>query len=178
MISRERILDLLREAKPGHSLPQAFYTDPDVYGFEMADLFMRSWFMIGFTSELAGSGAYLSITIGPHPILIVRGRDNVIRAFHNTCRHRGAQICPEGAGSSPRIVCPYHRWTYDLDGRLMAATRMHDGFSLEGHGLVPIRSEILSGCIYIALSDAAPDFAPFRAAAQPYLCLLYTSRCV
>jgi glycine betaine catabolism A len=169
MISRERILGLLEQSKPGHSLPQAFYTDPDVYAFDIAEVLTRSWFMIGFTSELAGSGAYLSVTIGPHPILTVRGRDNVIRAFHNTCRHRGAQICPEGAGSSPRIVCPYHRWTYDLDGRLMAAARMPDELSLAEHSLVPIRTEILSGCIYITLSDAAPDFGPFRAATQPYL---------
>ncbi|MBS0420001.1 MAG: aromatic ring-hydroxylating dioxygenase subunit alpha [Proteobacteria bacterium] len=169
MINRQRILNLLAGCQPGRSLPQAFYNDPEVYEFDVATILTRSWFMLGFTAELAGPGSYISVTIGPHPILAVRGRDGRIRAFHNTCRHRGAQICPEGSGSSPRIVCPYHRWTYDLDGRLMAATRMPATFEASSHGLIALRTEILSGCIYVALSDAAPDFEPFRAAAQPHL---------
>jgi len=169
MNTRQRILDLLEGARPGHSLPRAFYNDPALFEFDVANVLPRSWFMLGFTAELTSPGSYLSVTIGSHPILAVRGRDNQIRAFHNTCRHRGAQICAEGSGTSPRIVCPYHRWTYDLDGRLMAATRMPDSFDVTEHGLIPLRTEILSGCIYVALSDAAPDFAPFRAAAGPHL---------
>jgi Rieske 2Fe-2S family protein len=109
------------------------------------------------------------VTVGPHPLLVVRGRDQVIRGFHNTCRHRGAQICAEGGGTLPRIVCPYHRWTYDLDGRLVGAARMPDGLDLKTHGLVPIRIELLEGCIYAALTEDAPDFAPFRDATAPFL---------
>lgn len=169
MNSRERVLDLLKDAKPGHTLPQAFYADPELYAFDTNAVLTRSWFMLGFEAELASPGAYLSITLGPHPVLLVRGRDGVIRGFHNTCRHRGAQICPEGAGHSPRIVCPYHRWTYDLDGRLMAAARMPDGLDLATHGLIPMRVELLAGCIYGALSEGAPDFTPFRNAAAPFL---------
>src|SRR5579863_2812608 len=147
MNSRERVLDLLKDSRPGHTLPQAFYCDPDLYAFDTNAVLTRSWFMLGFEAELASAGAYLSITLGPHPVLLVRGRDGVVRGFHNTCRHRGAQICPEGAGHSPRIVCPYHRWTYDLDGRLIAAARMPDGLDLGTHGLIPIRVELLAGCI-------------------------------
>jgi glycine betaine catabolism A len=169
MNSRQRVLELLRDAKPGHTLPQPFYGDPELYAFDTRTVLTRSWFMLGFEAELSAPGAYLSVALGPHPVLIVRGRDGVIRGFHNTCRHRGAQICPEGAGLAPRIVCPYHRWTYDLDGRLLAASRMADDLDLKTHGLIPIRVELLAGCIYGALSDAAPDFAPFRAAAAPFL---------
>jgi Rieske 2Fe-2S family protein len=169
MNSRQRILDLLKNAKPGHTLPQAFYGDPELYSFDTSAVLTRSWFMLGFEAELAAPGAYLAVTLGPHPVLVVRGRDGIIRGFHNTCRHRGAQICAEGSGTSARIVCPYHRWTYDLDGRLMAAARMPEGLDLRTHGLVPIRVELLSGCIYAALSEAAPDFTPFRAAAAPFL---------
>src|SRR5262249_5487940 len=116
MNNRDRLLDLLKSASAGHTLPQPFYCDPDVYAFDVAAVLPRSWVLLGFEAELPTPGSYLSVTIGPHPVLVVRGRDRVIRGFHNTCRHRGAQICQEGGGSSPRIVCPYHRWTYDLDG--------------------------------------------------------------
>ena len=169
MFSRQKMLDLLSTARPGHTLPQPFYTDADVYAFDVSAVLTRSWFMLGFEAELPTPGSYLSVTIGPHPLLVVRGRDQVIRGFHNICRHRGAQICAEGGGSSPRIVCPYHRWTYDLDGRLVGAARMPDGLDVSAHGLVPIRVEIVEGCIYAALTEDAPDFAPFRAALTPFL---------
>jgi glycine betaine catabolism A len=169
MFSRQRMLDLLSSASPGHTLPQPFYTDAEIYAFDVSAVLTRSWFMLGFEAEIATPGSYLSVTIGPHPLLVVRGRDQVIRGFHNICRHRGAQICAEGSGTSPRIVCPYHRWTYDLDGRLVGAARMPDGLDMSTHGLVPIRIEILEGCIYAALTEDAPDFAPFRAATAPFL---------
>jgi len=169
MFDRERLLELLNAAKPGHTLPQAFYGDPEVYQFDVSSVFLRSWFMLGFEAELPAPGSYLSVTIGPHPLLVVRARDQKIRGFHNTCRHRGAQICAEGGGKLPRIVCPYHRWTYDLDGRLLGAARMPEGLDFDTHGLIPIQVEILEGCIYVALTPAAPDFAPFRAAAAPFL---------
>jgi Rieske 2Fe-2S family protein len=169
MFDRERLLGLLDSAKPGHTLPQPFYGDPEVYAFDVSAVLGRSWFMLGFEAELPAAGAYLSVTIGPHPVLVVRGRDGKIRGFHNTCRHRGAQICAEGTGSAARIVCPYHRWTYDLDGRLLGAARLPEGMELAEHGLVPLQVELLEGCIYIALTRQAPDFTPFRAAATPFL---------
>jgi glycine betaine catabolism A len=169
MVDRERLLGLLNTARPGHTLPQPFYGDPEVYEFDMSAVLTRSWFMLGFEAELPTPGSYLSVTMGPHPLLVVRGRDQKIRGFHNTCRHRGAQICAEGGGRLPRIVCPYHGWTYDLEGRLLGAARMPDALDFGTHGLVPIKVEILEGCIYAALTAAAPDFTPFRAAAAPFL---------
>ena len=169
MFDSSALLDLLGRSSPGHTLPQPFYTDTRLYDFDVAVIFTRCWLLIGFEVELPQPGSYLSTTIGPNPILVVRGRDGVVRGFHNTCRHRGSQICAEGRGSTPRLVCPYHRWTYDLDGRLLRATRMPEDFSTAEHGLQPIRVELLAGCIYVALSDAVPDFAPFRAAAAPLL---------
>ncbi|MBS0578132.1 MAG: aromatic ring-hydroxylating dioxygenase subunit alpha [Proteobacteria bacterium] len=169
MYNRNRVQELLADAKPGHTLPQPFYADPELYQFDVSAVLPRSWFMLGFEAELAAPGSYLSLTIGPHPLLVVRGRDGVIRGFHNICRHRGAQICAEGAGTLAKIVCPYHRWTYELDGRLAGAARVPDGLDFASHGLVPIRVELLEGCIYAALTDAAPDFAPFREAAAPFL---------
>ena len=169
MYSRQRLLDLLGTAKPAHTLPQPFYGDPEIYEFDVSAVLTRSWLMLGFEAELPLPGSYLSATIGPHPLLLVRGRDQKIRGFHNTCRHRGAQICTEGYGNFKRIVCPYHHWTYDLEGRLIAAGRMPEGLDFQSHGLVPIQIELLEGCIYGALTAAAPDFSPFREAATPFL---------
>src|SRR4029077_15424672 len=113
MFNSERLLDLLHSARPAHTLPQPFYGDPEVYQFDVSAVLTRSWLMLGFEAELPSPGSYLSVTIGPHPLRVVRGRDQKIRGFHNTCRHRGSQICAEGGGELLRIVCPYHRWTYD-----------------------------------------------------------------
>jgi glycine betaine catabolism A len=169
MYDTKYILELLGQAQPGHTLPQPFYRDPGIYEFDVSEVFARSWLMLGFEAELPEPGSYFSVTIGRHPILVVRGQDQVIRGFHNICRHRGAQICLEGSGKLSRIVCPYHKWTYALDGRLVGAARMPEGLRFEEHSLVPIRIERLEGCIYGALTAAAPDFGPFRDAAVPFL---------
>jgi glycine betaine catabolism A len=166
---KKRILELLGQAQAGHTLPQPFYRDPELFEFDVASVFGRSWLMLGFEAELPDPGSYFSLTVGRHPVIVVRGRDDVIRGFHNICRHRGAQICADGSGTLARIVCPYHKWTYGLDGRLVGAARAPEGLSFESHGLVPIRIERLEGCIYGALSSAAPDFTPFREAAAPFL---------
>jgi glycine betaine catabolism A len=169
MYNCNRILALLDQGKPGHSLPRPLYRDQDVFEFDSEQLFSRSWLMIGFEVELPESGSYLSLTIGTNPILIVRGRDGVIRGFHNTCRHRGSQICPDGRGRTSRLICPYHKWTYDLEGRLIGAARMGSAFRMEEHGLAPISVRLLAGCIYVALTSSAPDFKPFEAAVGPLL---------
>jgi Rieske 2Fe-2S family protein len=169
MIDASRILGMLEHSTGATTLPQAFYTDADVYEFDVAAVFSRSWLMIGFEAELPETGSYLALSVGKNPVFVVRGRDGVIRGFHNTCRHRGAQICADGHGRQPRLVCPYHKWTYELDGRLIGAARMPEDFGLADHGLRALRVECLAGCLYIALGEGAPDFAPFRAAVAPLL---------
>jgi glycine betaine catabolism A len=164
-----RILELLDGSKGGHTLPQAFYTDAGIYDFDMAAVFPRSWLMVGFEAELPEPGSYIALTIGRNPVVIARGRDGTIRGFHNTCRHRGSQICPDGEGQIRKFVCPYHKWTYDLDGRLIGAARMQSDFKPGDHSLQPLQIELLAGCIYIALTGDAPDFNPFRNAVAPLL---------
>jgi Rieske 2Fe-2S family protein len=166
---QSRILELLDCSKGGHTLPQAFYTDPGIYDFDMAAVFPRSWLMAGFEAELPEPGSYIALTIGRNPVVIARGRDGTIRGFHNTCRHRGSQICPDGAGQIRKFVCPYHKWTYDFDGRLIGAARMQAEFKIGDYSLQPIQVELLAGCIYIALTRDAPDFNPFRNTVAPLL---------
>jgi len=148
---------------PGHSLPQALYNDPVVFEFDLEAIYAQSWLMAGFTCEIAEPGSYTSIKVGPWPILIVRQRNGEVRGFHNSCRHRGAVLCKEGQGKSPRIVCPYHRWTYNLDGSLLSAARMPDDFDKSEHGLKPVRTEVVAGVICICLADNPPAFEKFRA---------------
>lgn len=155
--------------RPGYSLPQSLYNDPAMFDFDLHAIYGRAWLMAGFTCELPDPGSTSSIKVGPWPILIVRGRDGVIRAFHNSCRHRGAVLCKEGLGKSPRIVCPYHRWTYNLDGSLLVAPRMPDDFDASQHGLRPVAIEIVAGVIYICLADNPPAFETFRRDMTPLL---------
>jgi Rieske 2Fe-2S family protein len=164
-----RIARLLDARLPGYSLPQDFYSDPEIFEFDLAAIYGASWLMAGFEIELPKRNSTLSLMIGRWPVLITRDRDGQLRAFHNSCRHRGAQICPPGRSSGLRLVCPYHRWTYDLDGSLMSAARMPDDFDRAEHGLRPIHLEAMAGVIYICLGDSPPDFAPFRAAFEPLL---------
>jgi Rieske 2Fe-2S family protein len=164
-----KILELLGRSSADYTLPQSFYSDPEIYEFDLSAVFARSWLMVGFEAELAEPGSYLALSIGPNPVVVVRGRDGVIRAFHNTCRHRGAQICADGHGRQSKLVCPYHKWTYELDGRLIGAARMSSDFRVKDHGLRALEVELLAGCVYVALTDEAPDFRPFRAAVEPLL---------
>ena len=165
----EEISAQLCARPPGHSLPQPFYTDPDFFDFDLTAIFARSWLFVGFEVELSKPGDYLSLTIGQWPILIMRGRDGTMRGFHNSCRHRGSALCPSGSGHAARIVCPYHRWTYGLDGKLLAAGRMPDDFDKSEYGLNPINLEIVAGAILVCLADTPPPLDTMRRDLTPLL---------
>ena len=169
MLDLGRVRALLDQRRPGHTLPQPFYTDADLFEFDLAAIHGRSWIMAGFEAEVPLPGSTLAVTLGRSPVVLARGRDGVLRGFHNSCRHRGAQVCADGAGRSARLVCPYHQWVYDLDGRLLLAKRMGEGFDPAQHGLRPVHVETAGGCVYVCLADAPPDFAPFREAVEPML---------
>ncbi|MGI4765143.1 MAG: aromatic ring-hydroxylating oxygenase subunit alpha, partial [Janthinobacterium lividum] len=112
MHDTHRIRALLDARRPGHTLPQPFYTDPNLLRFDLDAVFGRSWIMVGFDCEIPRPGSYMALTIGASPVVILRDRDGVVRGFHNACRHRGAQICAEGTGRRSLLVCPYHQWSY------------------------------------------------------------------
>jgi Rieske 2Fe-2S family protein len=166
---RESIADLLATRRPGHSLPQAFYNDRDVFEFDLREIYGRSWLMIGFEVEILDLGSYMALTIGRSPIVVLRGQDGVLRGFFNSCRHRGAQILPDGCGSTARLICPYHQWMYDETGRLRGAGRMGCEFDKSAHGLAPIHVRTVAGTVYVCLAEEAPDFAPFHDALAPML---------
>jgi Rieske 2Fe-2S family protein len=169
MFDFDRIKSLLDQRRPGHALPAVLYNDPAIYDFDMTAIFHQFWLMVGFEVELPDPGNYLSLTIDKSPVVIVRDRAGVLRGFHNSCRHRGAQICETGHGKTARLVCPYHQWTYDLSGKLVYAGRMQADFDPAAHSLKPIHVETVAGSIYICLADTPPPFEEFRDRVTPLL---------
>jgi Rieske 2Fe-2S family protein len=151
----------LAARQPDHSLPQALYADQRAFDLDLKAVYGRSWLMAGLECELPAPGNYLALTVGNWPVLVVRGKDGEVRAFHNACRHRGSILCENGQGSAPRLVCPYHRWTYDLDGSLFAAGRMGEGFDKSAHGLTPVTSRVVAGAIFVCLGEDPPEFDDF-----------------
>jgi len=166
---RSNVLRQLKNRREGFSLEQPFYIDEDYFKLDMEMIYYRDWLFMGHDCELPKAGAYFTVQIGQYPVVIVRGRDNVIRAFHNSCRHRGSRVCTKDHGSSVRLVCPYHQWAYDLDGKLAFARHMGDDFDKPGFGLKPVHCESFGGYIFICLADKAPDFQPVRDMVAPYM---------
>ena len=169
MIDLHRIRALLDSRQPGCSLPQAFYNDRDIFEFDLEAIHARNWFFVGLEAELPVPGSYLATTIGRSPIVVVRDNDMTLRGFFNSCRHRGAQICADGHGRKGRLVCPYHQWTYRLDGSLLGAPRMHDGFDPASISLVPIQVRTVAGTVYVSLAAQPPAFEAFHDALAPLL---------
>jgi Rieske 2Fe-2S family protein len=160
---------LLARRNPAHALEQPFYTDPDIFQTDMEAIFYREWLFAIPACELEKAGSYVTHQIGAYGIILVRGADHVIRAFHNTCRHRGSILCTAARGNTPKLVCPYHQWTYELDGKLLWARDMGPEFDPSAHGLRTVHCRDLAGLIYVCLADVAPDFDAFADLAQPYL---------
>ncbi len=164
-----QVLRSLRERTPGTGLTRDFYTDAEIFALDLEQIFYKDWLFVAHSAELSEAGSYLTLQVGAYPIVLTRAADGVIRGFVNSCRHRGARVCPELAGKASRLVCPYHQWTYQLDGRLFAARQMGPGFDRSQLGLKPVHCETVAGYIFICLAAEAPDFGPTRRHLEPYL---------
>ncbi|MCB1333010.1 MAG: aromatic ring-hydroxylating dioxygenase subunit alpha [Roseivivax sp.] len=165
----QSLTTLLARRQPGYSLERAFYTDPDIYAQDLESIFYREWLYAIPACQLTKPGAYAQLQIGAYNIFLVKGSDGQIRAFHNSCRHRGSVICKARDGLVAKLVCPYHQWTYDLDGRLIWARDMGPDFDPSRFSLRPVHLRDLAGLIYICLADTPPDFDAFAEMARPYL---------
>jgi phenylpropionate dioxygenase-like ring-hydroxylating dioxygenase large terminal subunit len=132
------------------TLPWSWYSDPAVLRVEQERIFRRAWQYAGHTGQLSGAGTYFSCRAGDVPIVVTRDRAGQMRAFLNVCRHRGSQLV-EGEGRRETLQCPYHAWTYGLDGTLRAAPRSEreDGFERGSLGLVPVAVETWGPLIFV-----------------------------
>ena len=129
MDARNEMLWLLQSRHDGFSLPQPFYTDPGFFQLDMELIWRKEWLFIGHDCELDRPGSFFTAQIGDFPVVVVRDLKGAIRAFHNTCRHRGSRVCTADKGTAVRLVCPYHQWSYDLEGRLLFARQMAKDFN-------------------------------------------------
>jgi Rieske 2Fe-2S family protein len=152
----------LRPFGQSRMLPRDAYVSPRVFAFEQEWFFAGSWTCVGREGDLEGTGAQRAVRVGGAGALLVRGTDRRVRAFANTCRHRGHELLGVGEQTTRRtILCPYHAWTYDLDGAVRAAPgfRDHADFRPEEHGLVELPLESWHGFLFANGSGDAPPFA-------------------
>lgn len=168
MASHTELSSLLQAQKSGRSLERPFYTDPAIFEADLSLIWYREWIFAASAAELPKPGCYVTLQLGQYPVVIVRGNDGQVRAFHNSCRHRGSRICSKASGQSVKLVCPYHQWTYETDGKLLWARDMGPDFDASKHGLKPIHCAVTAGMVFICLAQTAPDFAPVQAAADRY----------
>jgi glycine betaine catabolism A len=159
----------LQERSAGSALRREFYSDPRIFQLDLQHIFYREWLFVAHSAELPAAGSYLTLQVGAYPLLLVRGADNLVRAFINSCRHRGSRLCPQERGSARKLVCPYHQWTYELDGRLFAARQMGPGFDRSQFGLRGVPCESVAGYVFVCLASEPADFAPTRRQLQSYL---------
>ena len=169
MTTAMKVLHRLRTRAPATGLTREFYTDEDIFALDLNFIFYREWLFAAHTAELPRQGSYVTLQIGAYPIVLVRAADGIIRAFINSCRHRGYRLCADAQGTASKLVCPYHQWTYNLDGRLFAARQMGSGFDRSSLGLKRVHCETVAGYIFVCLASEAPDFTPTRNQLEPYL---------
>jgi Rieske 2Fe-2S family protein len=161
---------LLDTYRPGFALPGAFFNDDVLYGTEMEHIFGRHWLFVASEAEIPEAGDYRTFQVGPWPLFILRRDDGSIVAFHNICRHRGSRILLQDAGvAGATLMCPYHRWTYDMDGRVIGCGATGEAAS-EQRALKAVHVRQLAGLIFICLADSPPqDFDDMARRMTPYI---------
>src|SRR3954465_3686049 len=140
-------------------LPGAAFTDPDVLDWERANLFHGGWVCAGHVDQVRERGQYLMLDVAGESVMVIADDDGLPRAFLNTCRHRGARLVFMSEGRVRRLQCPYHAWTYGLDGSLRSApfTDGLDDFDAACNGLKPVRLAVVEGLVLLDLSGTAPS---------------------
>ena len=151
-----------RPVLEAETLPPTAYTDPAFYERELERIFRREWMFIGRADVIPRPGDYFTLQCAGVAMIVVRGPDDQVRAFANACRHRGSLIV-EGEGRARAFRCPYHSWTYGLDGRLLSASEMQNthGFDAAHYGLIPIRLQVWNGFLFVDLSGRQAPIAEY-----------------
>jgi Rieske 2Fe-2S family protein len=164
------LADLIARRRPGHSLEAGFHTRQDVFEADMALIFGRHWIQVGVEPDVPEPGDVAVVDIGRWSVLIVRDDEMQVRAYHNVCRHRGARLISTPKAEVGNIVCPYHAWTYGLDGRLLFAAHMGEDFDPACRGLKPVHLRSVAGLLFICLAEEPPaDIEAMAQVMTPYL---------
>lgn len=166
-----------KEKRMMHALPVAAYTSQEWYDLEMKHIFSKTWQFAGLIEDIENPGDYVSVQAGLNNIFIVKGRDNRLRAFHNMCRHRGTQLLRAVGKSQKAITCPYHDWTYDLEGKLVSVPKKEEEFPSLcdkelhecGLNLHEASVDIFKGMLFVHPDKNAPNIMEFFGEVAPFL---------
>jgi Rieske 2Fe-2S family protein len=152
------------------TLPRRFYADPEFYRAELERFFFRRWICAGRADHIPNPGDYFTRTIGDESVIVARGACGAIHAFFNVCRHRGTRLTSDAQGHFvDRIQCPYHAWTYDLEGRLLAAPHMPAGFCRDDYPLHRAGCDVWDGHVFVFLGQEERDVSGERPALRDQL---------
>ncbi|VVP24058.1 3-phenylpropionate/cinnamic acid dioxygenase subunit alpha [Pseudomonas fluorescens] len=155
---------------PGHGMPGALFGRQDIFEKDIDIFFTRHWILVGVTADVPEPGDVSTIDIGKSSIILVRDDDEQVRAFRNVCRHRGARLKTAGKSTVGMLVCPYHQWTYDLDGSLKHAAHMGKDFDPKCKSLIPVHTRIVGTHVFVCLGEQPPeDIAHLEATMMPRL---------
>lgn len=165
-------LDAFKESgQVKRGLPPFAYTGEDFWQAEKEQLFPNSWMLVGFAHEMANPGDAMPVNVGDSPIVLVRNRDNSIKAFHNVCRHRCLKLVDKKQNVGRMVKCPYHAWAYGLDGELRTTPyfggkdphAVPEGFDAKEHGLKEVNCAVWYDWIFVNVSGDAQPFEEFIA---------------
>ena len=153
--------------EPIRTLPAWVYRSADFFQAERRTIFSQGWILVGHVSRLREPGDYVTMYVAGEPIAVVRGSDGELRGFSNVCRHRAARLLDGTGNCGKAIRCPYHGWTYGLDGSLLAVPEKtgFPGFDRDENGLWPLRCGVASGFVFVSL---APDPEPLQDYLGPF----------
>ena len=145
------------------TIPGSWYTDSRIAELERLNVFSKTWQLVARTDQVETQGQFISTTVAGEPVVIVRGNDNMLRAFYNVCSHHAAAVVTQPCGSASLLRCPYHGWNYGLDGSLKGMPEFEgvENFNRAEKGLVPIRVETWECFVFINLDDHAQSLVDF-----------------
>jgi choline monooxygenase len=149
-----------------HTIPASWYTDPRIAQLELQNVFSRAWQAVGRTEQVEKPGQYVTASVAGEPVVAVRGSDGKLRAFYNVCRHHAMTVMNEPCGHAQHMRCPYHGWTYNLEGELRGMTEFEGvcNFDRAQNGLVPIRVETWENFVFVNLDPHAASLPEFLGA--------------
>ncbi|WP_242496093.1 aromatic ring-hydroxylating oxygenase subunit alpha [Sphingobium cupriresistens] len=163
-------IDRIVDPDAGWSLPAWTYSDPEFFAVEVERIFRPAWQIVCHRSDIPTPGDFHTLDMIDESVIVIRGDDGAVRAFTNVCRHRGARIVDGSSGCAKKLVCPYHGWTYETDGRLTGVPMKASygaGFAMADHGLAAVDVECWQGFLFVRLAnDGGPSVAQMMA---PYM---------